>query len=310
LGIRNGVQSAINQTREFDEIIVIDDGSTDQSPQLLKDHYSSHPKVKLIFKENGGQMSCFDAGYLAAKGDIIFFLDSDDLYSENYLEKALSVYKEFDCDFLFCSHRDFDGSKEVVRRSYSRTIDLGYSVLLATFADKFKHMGSVTSTLSIKREILSRIFPYPFMNEWRIQADKCLIFGASLVGARKVYFDEALVRRRIHGKNLYSLGLDKKTYLTVDDIDRYKNLVRNHRFKNFVSAKMHNNEKLHKYINNEFMTIPEPTYSITKTYIKIILSLQIGISEKVQKMLSVYKCYFLKSLSKGGNRVRFIGADK
>lgn len=307
--ILDAVESALNQTVCFDEIIVVDDGSTDHSIELLEKNYASHPKVKLIFKENGGQMSCFYEGFKASSGDLIFFLDSDDLYCDSYLEESLQVYKELNCDFLFCSHKDFNESEERIRLNYTETTDLGYSVIFASFFQKFKLMGNVTSTISIKKKFLGRIFPYPFMDDWRVEADRCLIFGASLVGAKKAYCSKTLVKRRMHGRNLYALDLDQKAFLSIDDTRRYQNLLRDSRFKNFISHRMHNSDQIYKYVNNEFKTIPFPTYATTKIYISIVLTLQISLLEKIKKIFSIYKHYYFNSYLKGKNKVQFIGAE-
>ncbi len=103
------INSAKNQTVRFDEIIVVDDCSTDESAQILRENFADDEQVKLILKDkNEGQLSCFNDGYLAASGEVIFFLDADDLYQPDYLEEALTLYKENkDCDFLYCNHENF-----------------------------------------------------------------------------------------------------------------------------------------------------------------------------------------------------------
>ncbi len=86
----HAVHSALEQTRVPDEIIVIDDGSTDSSIVLLQREFGAELRVKIISKENGGQLSAFNRGHQHASGEIIFFLDADDLYKEDYIERALS----------------------------------------------------------------------------------------------------------------------------------------------------------------------------------------------------------------------------
>ena len=90
--VLDAIQSALNQTVSFDEIIVVDDGSCDRSVELLKENYSSCDRIKLIFKENGGQMSCFYEGFIKSSGDLIFFLDADDLYCDTIILKKLLIY--------------------------------------------------------------------------------------------------------------------------------------------------------------------------------------------------------------------------
>lgn len=303
--VLDAVQSALEQTVTFDEIIVVDDGSTDGSVALLNERYSSHPIVKVIIKQNGGQLSCFQEGLHASSGDILFFLDADDLYKENYLEEALQVYENLKCDFLFCGHKDFTdvGEEQRIRQIYNQTLDLGYSVILATWAEGNQYIGNVTSTLSIKREFLARLFPYPFMSDWRIQADVYLIFGSSMAGARKAYHNQPLVMRRIHGRNWYAKeGYGSNSRAALSDSKRYADNLRRSRFKQILVNKLGIDQSLIRYVNNEFRTIDNPTKDIMHTYIKIVDKANFSFIEGIKKKISIYRHYFSRGETKDSKK--------
>ena len=99
--LAEAVNSVLNQTVKFDEIIIVDDASTDNSQETIA-QLTRETNIKYIFKpKNQGQLSSFNEGFLAAMGDIIFFLDADDIYDSQYLEKSLDFYKKYsECDFL------------------------------------------------------------------------------------------------------------------------------------------------------------------------------------------------------------------
>ncbi len=77
--------SALAQTYDRCETIVVDDGSTDNSPEIIA---SYGDRIVPIFKTNGGQASAFNAGFAASSGDIICFLDADDVFLP---EKAAAI---------------------------------------------------------------------------------------------------------------------------------------------------------------------------------------------------------------------------
>ena len=180
--VHEAVDSALGQSVAFDEIVVVDDGSTDGSRELLARRYGRNPRVKIVTKRNEGQLSCFNEGLARSAAEVLFFLDADDVFEPNYLEQALDVYqRDAGIDFVFCGHRLF-GQREGVELCFNEDRDLGYSVVLTAFLRP--GIGAPTSCLSMRRTTLEKFLPLPFLQEWRMRADDCLVFGASLAGAK------------------------------------------------------------------------------------------------------------------------------
>ncbi len=84
------IESSLNQTYARVEVIVVDDGSTDNSCEVIRSYGA---RVVPVFKENGGQASAMNAGFAACSGDIIVFLDSDDFLLPHCVEKVVSVWR-------------------------------------------------------------------------------------------------------------------------------------------------------------------------------------------------------------------------
>ncbi len=80
------VDSILNQTYGDFEVLLIDDGSPDRCPQICDEYAQKDPRVKVIHKPNGGLVSARNAGILAARGDYICYVDSDDWADESMLQ--------------------------------------------------------------------------------------------------------------------------------------------------------------------------------------------------------------------------------
>ena len=93
--LRECLDSIINQTVKDIEIICVDDGSTDSSPDILKEYQNKDSRIRIITKENGGQASARNLGIKEAQGEYIVFIDSDDFIESEMLENLLFKVSEY-----------------------------------------------------------------------------------------------------------------------------------------------------------------------------------------------------------------------
>ncbi len=96
------VQSIIHQTYENYDIILIDDGSNDGSEKLCDDYAAIHKNIKTFHIKNSGPSVARNYGVAAASGDLISFIDSDDLVTNDYLEHLFRLMDMTDAD-ISCS---------------------------------------------------------------------------------------------------------------------------------------------------------------------------------------------------------------
>lgn len=92
------IRSVVEQTYKNIEIILIDDGTKDNSGILCDSYVKIDNRIRVIHKENGGLSSARNVGIEIATGDYIFFLDSDDYISENCISRLVSLMEEYDAD--------------------------------------------------------------------------------------------------------------------------------------------------------------------------------------------------------------------
>ena len=99
------METMLAQTCQYFEILLVDDGSTDNSGQMCDDYAAKHSDfIRVVHKENGGLSSARNAGIDAAKGKYIIFPDPDDWVEPDYVEKLLEYRQQFDVDLVYTGY--------------------------------------------------------------------------------------------------------------------------------------------------------------------------------------------------------------
>lgn len=97
------LDSVINQTYKFLEIILVDDGSTDSSGEICDAYGKRDCRIKVFHKQNGGLSDARNYGISKAKGEFFTFVDSDDYIDEDYVEYLYNLIKDTDYKMSICS---------------------------------------------------------------------------------------------------------------------------------------------------------------------------------------------------------------
>lgn len=97
------MKTIINQTYENLDIILVDDGSTDKSPQIADSWEKKDSRIKVIHKHNGGVSSARNIGLTVAAGEYVMFVDADDWLPENSVELLVANCEKYKSDFCFGS---------------------------------------------------------------------------------------------------------------------------------------------------------------------------------------------------------------
>lgn len=105
------IESIINQTYDNLEILLIDDGSTDNSGKICDKYTQKDKRIKVIHKENGGVSSARNLGLDIAQGEYIAFIDSDDRVNEAYIEKLYEKIETENAEVCFCRIMQFSSEQ-------------------------------------------------------------------------------------------------------------------------------------------------------------------------------------------------------
>lgn len=199
--------SVAAQTHAPHEIIVVDDGSRDDSLAVLESLRATVPGLRVHAQPNGGQLSAMRAGIRLATGDWCAFLDSDDLWTPDHLARAAAaISRDPKIGFYYCDHRETDGPAIYHTKWPAGSVG-PCAALVACTATR---IGTITSATILRSDFARKAVSIdPALDEdWRVRADDCLVFGAALAGAIIHYSPDATVRYRIHGANSYANSAD------------------------------------------------------------------------------------------------------
>jgi glycosyltransferase involved in cell wall biosynthesis len=201
--IAEAIDSVLGQIETDFELIIVDDGSSDGSQEII-DGYDD-TRIQVIHKSNGGQASAFNVGVEVASGEWICFLDSDDIWREDKLGLINQRIANLPENVSMVVHSLKGIDAEGADYSLGDTKLPNYQYL-----DAMKWMGmtnnlppcSPTSGMCIKASVLKKCMPID-ESVWRIAADVPLIIFAAVEG-ELAYMQEKLGSYRIHGTNLWA----------------------------------------------------------------------------------------------------------
>jgi glycosyltransferase involved in cell wall biosynthesis len=197
--LATAIESAIAQTYRHLEIVVVDDGSTDDSRAVIT-RYGD--RINAVSKGNGGQASAFNVGFARSRGQIVTLLDADDVLDPSLVERVVEAFAtHHDAGLVQCRLRlaDAEGTPTgaMVPPSYVRmpTEDLR----LRPDALNNGSWWAPTSGISVSSSVLARVLPLP-EDLFRISADIGLI-RASALCAPVVSIGGTAGLYRSHGAN-------------------------------------------------------------------------------------------------------------
>lgn len=207
--IHDAIESVLSQSFSDFELIIVDDGSTDNSREVIDTFTDS--RIKKIYKENGGQASAFNSGFEISNGNLIALLDSDDWWEADKLEVTYKYFNASKNNIALLQHliSDHENGKNT---SYKNIIPSGdcWSEMQKTGNFNF---FVPTSGLCFPREVCNKIFPIP--NEFWFSADAFLMRAAIPFG-RVLSIPEYLAYHRLHPNSFTSTILKDPSHLVFD----------------------------------------------------------------------------------------------
>lgn len=194
--LAEAIESVLSQTHQAYEVIVVDDGSTDDSVAVAE-RYA--PAVRIVSQPNAGCGAARNLGVLHAGGSLLAFLDADDLWVPDKLQQQVCALAH-------------DDTLEMVFGRVEVFHDIEDNNALATATQVYD--GIIAGTMLIIHTAFQRVGA--FATEWRIGEFADWYARALECGVRAHTIPQVLMKRRLHAKNITRAAADSRTaYLQV-----------------------------------------------------------------------------------------------
>lgn len=254
------LDSLVNQTFKDIEIICINDGSPDNSLQILEEYAEKDSRMKVFSQENGGHAVATNRGISMATGDYLFLMDSDDVLELNALELSYNRAEEKDVDFVIFKAINYNNARDEYYETEVYSMKKVYN-LVGDSVFNYKDLGELIFGMSVtpwsklyKRDFIVNnkiIFP-----EGLIFEDNVFFYNALLSAERVCFLNEFLFIRRWYSTSsttagdlrfLSSLGVTNLVIDTFEKHGEYDNFQ-----KNLWNFKIKTNMMRYKKIKPEF----------------------------------------------------------
>jgi glycosyltransferase involved in cell wall biosynthesis len=226
LYISKSIESVLAQTYENWELIIVNDGSTDLTEEIVIKFQNLTNKVKYFYKVNGGQVKATNFGILKSNGVYVAFLDSDDLWERDKLNKQVNfISKNKNIDFLYAKYNSIDENGNLLSTNNSHDS-------LNHHEDLLKRCFIGRLTVMVKKSILVEL---DLFDEFLHSTDDWDMWIRISKKFQLSFLDEVVASYRIHPQSM-----SKNSYNQLLNVSKvyakhvFSNSELNKQFKNDV----------------------------------------------------------------------------
>ena len=213
--VGQAIESALSQTYQNIEVIIVDDGSTDASAEVI-DSFSRNSRLRILHQANAGQAAAMNRGFEMSTGEVVLFLDSDDFLHHEAASTIVANWTSGISQIQFPLELVDGGGMQVGLHPFSRHMEDGDIHWQIVVGGHFRFMP--TSGNAFYRKALSRIMPI-LEKEWRICADTYIAMMSPKFGPVK-NLGTALGSYRVHGLNNW--------YTEARSTEKFRAIWQNH----------------------------------------------------------------------------------
>ena len=204
--VAESIRSVVGQTYADWELVVVDDGSTDRTAEVVRSFASADGRVKYFFQQNGGQGKARNAGIRESGGELVAFLDADDLWEAEKLALQVKALDESGADVVFSDAFIFSGEEKADESLAFSTISpefvYGRRGGAEAFRLLFAYNRNPTLTVLARRAALEEVGLFAEEREYQNCEDYDLWLKLAGHGATFFGMTEKLARYRRHAASM------------------------------------------------------------------------------------------------------------
>jgi glycosyltransferase involved in cell wall biosynthesis len=202
--IERQLDSVLMQLNPSDQVIVVDDKSTDSTVDVIKNRYGNRVEI-FSNNQNLGAIKSFEKAISFAKGDILFLCDQDDIWENNKVETVMTIFMEQNADLVVHDAVVVDGNLDVIHKSWN--IYNHNNIKQGIFGNILKN-AFTGAFMAFKKEVVPSILPFPSSIEMH---DQWIALVCMMTKKKIIFVDQPLMKYVRHGGNV--TGVKKRTLM-------------------------------------------------------------------------------------------------
>lgn len=183
------LDSLINQSYKNIEILVVNDGSTDNSVKIIEQKYNSNSNIHLYNKDNGGLSSARNFGLNKAKGDYILFVDSDDWLERNCVEELVHIIENKKADIVEFGYKMVSDNKVLSSTIFTENVIISKDKILEEFFFGNQIVDIICNKIYNKKLFINLKFVEGRIHEDYMMTPKLLYRCNKLVIINQVFYN-------------------------------------------------------------------------------------------------------------------------
>lgn len=207
--VSEAIESVCNQSYKDWELLIVNDGSTDHTPEIIDDYAKKDSRIKVFHRENEGVSMARNFALNKICGEYVTFIDSDDVYHTDRLKRMLQVFeKHTECDVVFSGYKEFIGQLNINETIGSEEAVISNDdILKKVISDSKKHF---ICNIMLKSEIAKKEKFAPL----RFAEDFCYIRDCACHCRQMAVLDEALYFYRRDNENAMTGHFFSEKYIS------------------------------------------------------------------------------------------------